>query len=241
MNPFFEEAIPLTPGIPLPLFIQKETVMTSPEASRMPPSPEFPTQEMPRFSPSPALLPDVQSFAPSQARLEQTYGSPLPPKARAEEREANFGASPQPQRQDYRSLGSPQSGVKQNDARFEAEDTNRGRTPRRPPSPTHIPHVPSADTTNPQKRSRSPLKKFLGFGKSTSLKNIPSGPQSKTSSASPEKNTTPLTTWGNRIRHGFLVPPFLIQALWCTVTERSRRPIQSPRYLAMRTRHHLGE
>jgi hypothetical protein len=90
--------------------------------------------------------------------------------------------------------------------KFEAESAERGRTSRRPPSPGHAAQE-SAETTP---RSRSPVKKFFGqFGKSASVKNIAGEPRAKSKSSSPEKgSTTPLKSWGNRIRHGFLVRRF---------------------------------
>ena len=57
-----------------------------------------------------------------------------------------------------------------------------------------------------KKRSRSPVKKLLGFGKSNSLKDIAGVTQSKSVSdiASPSKGYG-ARSWTNKLRHGFLV------------------------------------
>jgi hypothetical protein len=201
MNPFFEKPSPVTPGFPMPLFVQKNAnAMISPEASQMPLSP--------------SLIPNVQTLAPGQVEPQQRYRSPTPPRADVEEHEHSFGASPRPPQQDYQSPVPRRLDVTKEEVRFEAGATARGRTPQRPAFPSHTSHVQSTDAAKPQKRSRSPVKNFLGFGKSTSLKDIPNDPRSKSNSASPEKNKTPLKTWGNRIRHGFLVRiPFMPNAL----------------------------
>lgn len=94
----------------------------------------------------------------------------------------------------------------------EAGTAERGRTPHRPLSPSYAAQENTERT--PQKRPGSPVKKFfVHFGKSTSLKNIAGEPRAKSKSSSPEKGTaTPLKSWGNRIRHGFLVRQFLLLA-----------------------------
>ena len=164
-NPFNEDFVPLTPGIPQPLSVRKkENVSTSLEATRMSPSPS---------------LPNVQPFT-----FRHT----------------------QPREQNYRSPAPPRSDIKNDELKIEAGTAARGRTPYRPASPSHVSRDPSIDAAKAQKRSRSPVKKLLGLGKSTSLKNIASEPRSKSNSTSPDKGrTTPLRVWGNRFRHGFLV------------------------------------
>lgn len=52
-----------------------------------------------------------------------------------------------------------------------------------------------------RKRSRSPVKRFLGLGKSQSMKEIP---QEKESNNEIDKKAG-LKMWGDRLRHGFLV------------------------------------
>ena len=52
-----------------------------------------------------------------------------------------------------------------------------------------------------RKRSRSPVKRFLGLGKSQSMKDIP---QEKGSNDESDKKAG-LKLWGDRLRHGFLV------------------------------------
>ena len=191
MNPFFAEPSPVTPGFPMPLFVQKNAnAMISPEAPQKPLSP--------------SLIPNIQTLSPGQVEPQQRYRSPTLPRADVEEHEHSFEASPWTQQHAYQSPVPRGSDVTE-EVRFEVGDTARGRTPHRPASPSHTSHLQSTDAAKPQKRSRSPVKKFLGFGKSTSLKDIPNEPRSKSNSASPEKNRTPLKTWGNRIRHGFLV------------------------------------
>jgi hypothetical protein len=54
--------------------------------------------------------------------------------------------------------------------------------------------------TESRKRSRSPVKRFLGLGKSQSLKDIPQEKETRD-----EDDKTGLKLWGDRLRHGFLV------------------------------------
>jgi hypothetical protein len=60
------------------------------------------------------------------------------------------------------------------------------------------------DRIESRKRSRSPVKRFLGLGKSQSMKEIP---QEKEAVQEDEKKVG-LKLWGERIRHGFLVSFF---------------------------------
>ena len=133
---------------------------------------------------------------PEMPQMAQPSSKPLPPHVAASQNQPRqqFHLSPAPHRLDKK------------DETSVGGNTARGRTPYRPTSPTYVSQSPSTDAAKPQKRSRSPVKKLLGLGKSTSLRNIASEPRSKSSSESPEKGrTTPLRTWGNRFRHGFLV------------------------------------
>ena len=83
---------------------------------------------------------------------------------------------------------------------------SRGRVPSRDvPQPTST--LPSADEKSAshqaesRKRSRSPVKRFLGLGKSQSMKDIP---QDKEANDENDKKAG-LKLWGDRLRHGFLV------------------------------------
>ena len=83
---------------------------------------------------------------------------------------------------------------------------SRGRVPSRDISKERE-NLPSANVktavrqTGPRKRSRSPVKRFLGLGKSQSMKDIP---QEKDLTEENEKKAG-LKLWGDRLRHGFLV------------------------------------
>jgi len=63
--------------------------------------------------------------------------------------------------------------------------------------------------TESRKRSRSPVKRFLGLGKSQSMKEIP---QEKEAVHEDDKKAG-LKLWGERIRHGFLVSFLLYRNL----------------------------
>lgn len=84
--------------------------------------------------------------------------------------------------------------------------TPRGRVPSRD-VPQPIATLPSADEKSAsrraesRKRSRSPVKRFLGLGKSQSMKDIP---QDKEANDESDKKAG-LRLWGDRLRHGFLV------------------------------------
>lgn len=109
---------------------------------------------------------------------------------------------------DHRSPAPPRyNATNAQPVKFESATAERGRTPHRSFSPGQAAQEFREKT--PQKRSRSPVKKFFGqFGKSTNLKNMAGEPRAISKSSSPEKRTTtPLKSWGNRFRHGFLVRP----------------------------------
>ena len=57
------------------------------------------------------------------------------------------------------------------------------------------------------RRSRSPVKRLFGFGKSSSPKNMNQESQLEAKHVTPESNKKAgsLRTWGHRLRHGFLV------------------------------------
>jgi hypothetical protein len=82
----------------------------------------------------------------------------------------------------------------------------RGRVPNQDSShatesfPSAKDEVPR-NRTESRKRSRSPVKRFLGLGKSQSMKEIP---QEKEAVHEDEKKAG-LKLWSERIRHGFLV------------------------------------
>jgi hypothetical protein len=105
----------------------------------------------------------------------------------------------------------------------------RGRVPSRDFT-QEIVTRPTADErvvgqpTESRKRSRSPVKRFLGLGKSQSLKEIP---QEKESVEENEKKVG-LKLWGDRLRHGFLVktliPPTQALILTAIQTNTESRP-----------------
>lgn len=83
---------------------------------------------------------------------------------------------------------------------------SRGRVPSRDvPQPRAT--LPSADEkpafhqAESRKRSRSPVKRFLGLGKSQSMKDIPQGKEANDEN----DKKAGLKLWGDRLRHGFLV------------------------------------
>ena len=83
---------------------------------------------------------------------------------------------------------------------------SRGRVPSRDvPQPRAA--LPSADEkpasgpAESRKRSRSPVKRFLGLGKSQSMKDIPQGKEANDEN----DKKAGLKLWGDRLRHGFLV------------------------------------
>lgn len=93
----------------------------------------------------------------------------------------------------------------------EAACGSRGRSVHRPGSPTktlqdvHENEVLEVQETS-AKRSRSPVKRLLGLGKSTSLKDIVDEPQAQAREEQADKNKrTALRVWGDKFRHGFLV------------------------------------
>jgi hypothetical protein len=86
----------------------------------------------------------------------------------------------------------------------------RGRVPSRdiPQSSGTLPSAtekPVFHRTESRKRSRSPVKRFLGLGKSQSMKEIP---QEKESNEENDKKVG-LKLWGDRLRHGFMVSAFI--------------------------------
>ena len=63
---------------------------------------------------------------------------------------------------------------------------------------------------SPRKRSRSPVKRMLGIGKSTSCKDIAGEPQNDDQAQEDLAERTKkagLKIWGDRLKHGFLVSP----------------------------------
>jgi hypothetical protein len=57
-----------------------------------------------------------------------------------------------------------------------------------------------------RKRSRSPVKRLLGMGKSSSLKDIAGEPQAQAREEETDKSKrTGLKVWGDKFKHGFLV------------------------------------
>jgi hypothetical protein len=93
----------------------------------------------------------------------------------------------------------------------EAASGSRGRSVHRPGSPIKpLQNVNENEVLEVQKpsrkRSRSPVKRLLGLGKSTSLKDIGGEPQAQTREEQPDKSKrTGLKVWGDKFRHGFLV------------------------------------
>jgi hypothetical protein len=90
---------------------------------------------------------------------------------------------------------------------------SRGRSVHRPSSPIK----PLQDVNENEvleirktsrKRSRSPVKRIFGLGKSTSLKDIAGEPQAEAREEQPDKSKrTGLKVWGDKFKHGFLVCP----------------------------------
>ncbi len=108
----------------------------------------------------------------------------------------------------------------------------RGRVPSRdiPQAMGTLPGAnekPAVHLTESRKRSRSPVKRFLGLGKSQSMKEIP---QEKEPTDENEKKAG-LKLWGDRLRHGFLVRvsfPYTPTILTAFRQTLSRRRISTP-------------
>jgi hypothetical protein len=92
-----------------------------------------------------------------------------------------------------------------------AHQGHRGRSVHRPSSPTKpLQDVNENDVLDvrmiSRKRSRSPIKRILGLGKSTSLKDIASEPQAPAREEQADKSKrTGLKTWSSKFKYGFLV------------------------------------
>lgn len=83
---------------------------------------------------------------------------------------------------------------------------SRGRVPSRevPQSGATLPSAdekPAFRQAELRKRSRSPVKRFLGLGKSQSMKDIPQGKEANDEN----DKKAGLKLWGDILRHGFLV------------------------------------
>jgi hypothetical protein len=93
----------------------------------------------------------------------------------------------------------------------EAASTSRGRSVNRPNSPVKkLQDVNENEVLEvqkaPRKRSRSPVKRLLGMGKSSSLKDIAGEPQAQAREEETDKSKrTGLKVWGDKFKHGFLV------------------------------------
>ncbi len=93
--------------------------------------------------------------------------------------------------------------------------TPRGRSVHRPGSPVKALQDVNEDEVLevqkvPSKRSRSPVKRLLGLGKSTSLKDIAGEPQAQAKAEPSDRGRRGgLKVWGDKLKHGFLVcaPP----------------------------------
>jgi len=100
----------------------------------------------------------------------------------------------------------------------------RGRPTQRSDSPVQQLERVSEDETldmkkSQKKRSRSRVKTFFGFGKSTNLKDIAGQPQAKEAQSDQIKHDGG-KSWGDRLRHGFLVRDILsIHMLWLTLSD----------------------
>ena len=93
----------------------------------------------------------------------------------------------------------------------EAASTSRGRPVNRPNSPgKKLQDVNENEVLEVQKahgkRSRSPVKRLLGMGKSSSLKDIAGEPQAQAREEETDKSKRAgLKAWGDKFKHGFLV------------------------------------
>ena len=89
--------------------------------------------------------------------------------------------------------------------------TSRGRSVHRPGSPQKALQDVNEDEVLevkevPSKRSRSPVKRLLGLGKSTSLKDIAGEPQAQAKEEPSDRGRRGgLKVWGDKLKHGFLV------------------------------------
>lgn len=102
-----------------------------------------------------------------------------------------------------------------------ASQEPRGRLVHRPSSPIKsLQDVHENDVLDVQKivrkRSRSPVKRLLGLGKSTSLKDIASEPQVSAREEQPDKSKRAgLKIWSSKFKHGFLVCLRYADNCWC--------------------------
>ena len=117
-----------------------------------------------------------------------------------------------PAERDLPTHSSPTSPTRsQSSASRGAASGSRGRPVNRSKSPTKIlQDVIENEVLDVQKvsrkRSRSPVKRLLGLGKSTSLKDIAGEPQVQAREEHADKaKRSGLQIWGDKFRHGFLV------------------------------------
>lgn len=93
----------------------------------------------------------------------------------------------------------------------EAVTSPRGRPVNRPSSPVKkLQDLKEGEVLDVQnisrKRSRSPVKRLLGLGKSTSLKDIAGEPHAQAWEEQADKGKRAgLKVWGDKFKHGFLV------------------------------------
>ena len=81
-----------------------------------------------------------------------------------------------------------------------------------------------------RKRSRSPIKRLLGLGKSTSLKDIADEPQAQAREEHADKaKRTGLQIWGDKFRYGFLVSLCNAAKKMCSELYYNRLPNQRQR------------
>jgi hypothetical protein len=84
------------------------------------------------------------------------------------------------------------------------EQERRGRTESRPQTPFDRPQLSRSNSpTKGKKRSRSPMKRLLGLGKTSPDKNTPqqSTPKERTPASATKRS---LKEWGSMLKHGFL-------------------------------------
>lgn len=111
----------------------------------------------------------------------------------------------------YLSLGST-SRSKVRDA-DDAGNGTRGRSVQRPDAPARALQDLNEDEVLEvkktfRKRSRSPVKRMLGLGKSASLKDMASGSQTQSIELTLNKGKKAgLKGWSDKLKHGFLVLP----------------------------------
>jgi hypothetical protein len=104
----------------------------------------------------------------------------------------------------------------------EAARLSRGRAVNRPNSPVKkLQDVNENEVLEvqkpPRERSRSPVKRLFGMGKSSSLKDIAGEPQARARGGRADKSKrTGLKVWGDKFKHGFLVRPRSVGNYLCT-------------------------